>query len=110
MRVAALTLGARAATARRRTAVVVAVAVFFTALPTGAAAAFTGVFFAGVFGAGAFAAAVLGTAFPTLDRYRFFFAVVEGAVVLLVAGTVAPRHMPTAASAASPTLGKKIIL
>jgi hypothetical protein len=84
IRVAALTRGAL-----MRRAVEVT---FFTALLTG--------FF--------LAAA---TGLPALDRYLFFFDFVEGAVVLVgVEEAVAPRHTPTATSAANPTLGKEIIL
>ena len=45
-----------------------------------------------------------------LDRYFFFLDFVEGAVVLVDAGTVAPKLTPTATSAVTPTLVKKIIL
>jgi hypothetical protein len=73
-----------------------------TVVATFRAAVFTGAFFA--------AAAVLGTGFPMLDRYFFFFDFVEGAVVFVGAATVAPRHTPTATSAVSPTLVNEIIL
>src|SRR5271163_4343536 len=94
MRTAALTLGALGVVTRRRTAE----AVFTTFL----AAVFTGAFFV--------LAAVLGAGLPMLDRYLFFFDLVDGGVVLVLTGTEAPRHTPTATSTANPTLVNKIIL
>jgi hypothetical protein len=70
-------------------------------VPAFLAADFTGVFvvLATVFGAG----------LPMLDRYRFFFGFVTGAVVFVGAGTDAPKHTPSEASAATPTLKNEII-
>jgi hypothetical protein len=88
MRVAALTRGALTREEARRAVETT----FFAAL-------FTGFFLAAAAG------------LPALDRYRFFFDFVDGAGVLVgVEGAVAPRHTPTATSAANPTLGKEIIL
>jgi hypothetical protein len=51
------------------------------------------------------------TGLPALDRYFFFFDFMDRTGGLLGGkGAVAPRHTPTATSAASPTLVKKIIL
>jgi hypothetical protein len=91
MRAAALTFGARGVATRRRTVVA-----------TFVAAVFTGAFFV---------ATVLGAGLPILERYFFFLNRVDGAVVFFVAGAVvAPRHTPTATSAANPTLVNEIIL